>query len=298
MEQQEDPDMSMIYDLTEISGTFPPCPGVTGAQTKWYCVLDPETRQPIPNFDVCRSCVKSLEVILPPLKGFFVPGNLPADSFRTCDMRFESRRFRGYMDELETACIRAEEDDRAVDMRKFAKLAKRKASLRECEGDKQLQGEPWHFIPELPEFTVCEECYDEVVLPSIMKGSEVASRFNRSLRFVGRRDEAFSCQLYSPRMRSMFKKATTMDDFEMLGRETQVRREVERELKGEKAGLTKKYRSQLAAMANPEVTSRDALNQDVASRATSGVMTGRNDQNIRDVMNRLKEIDKEWKAWE
>jgi hypothetical protein len=56
-------------------------------------------------------------------------------------------------------------------MRRFADHARKMASTRECSMDDMVLGQAWHIMPRLPQFTVCEECYDEVVWPLIDAGS-------------------------------------------------------------------------------------------------------------------------------
>lgn len=42
-----------------------------------------------------------------------------------------------------------------------------------------LQKRGWHHLPQLPEFTVCDDCYHDVVWPAITSGSELAGQFTR-----------------------------------------------------------------------------------------------------------------------
>jgi hypothetical protein len=77
---------------------------------------------------------------------------------------------------------------------------------------------PWHYIPELPEFTICEDCYDDVVWP--LADSPIANMVSRTLKAIpGKRpvrDRLASCQLSSPRMRAKFRKAVQNEDFAYL----------------------------------------------------------------------------------
>jgi len=69
----------------------------------------------------------------------------------------------------------------------------------------------------VPEFTVCEECYDAVVWPMIEeddnnKKSDVANNFIRKRQVLS----LASCQLYSHRMREIFRRACRRNDLAYL----------------------------------------------------------------------------------
>ena len=67
----------------------------------------------------------------------------------------------------------------------------------------------------LPEFTVCEECYDTVVWPLIEDENntgDVTRNFIRNRQTV----PVASCQLYSERMRKVFRDAYRRNDMEYL----------------------------------------------------------------------------------
>lgn len=211
------------------------------AVRKWYSIIDPQTGHPIRNFDVCLACVKSIETLLPSLKGVFVktdhnyPPNLP----RVCDMRFDSKRFIHYFDSLETTADTASDSRYQVDTTELASLVKRFASLPECRRDTTLSNSYWYIITQLPDFTVCPECFDEVVLPGLAKGKAIPAMFNKAMQ----RRESASCQLYSERMRDIFEKAVNGNDYKLLAgkarerkaKEVQCKKEVA-EWKGVKGG--------------------------------------------------------------
>lgn len=70
-----------------------------------------------------------------------------------------------------------------------------------------------HTMPNLFEFTVCEQCYAEVIRPDVSRASELARQFdpNPSLMPSG-----FTCQLYSDRMRRVWSEAGSTGNLEYL----------------------------------------------------------------------------------
>jgi hypothetical protein len=123
--------------------------------------------------------------------------------------------------------------DRAVATRKLPdsmsliNLVERKLRIRECERDNMLLGGLWHFNPSMPDFTVCEDCYEEIVEPEARKNSDIALRFNRTVQPVYGEGIGTSCQLYSRRMRKVFRTAIKEDDIKYLGRKAKERRDAE-----------------------------------------------------------------------
>ena len=92
-------------------------------------------------------------------------------------------------------------------------------------------------MPQIPELTVCEECYDEVIWPLIEAGSALAGRFNRTLQLVASSNVGVSCQLYSRRTRKVFEEACRRDDFTGLRNAALHRWRVEREVQARRARL-------------------------------------------------------------
>jgi hypothetical protein len=233
-------DLKLISRLAEIADTIPPCLGKHEAVRHWYSIEDPKIGQPVRNFDVCYSCVKSIEAILPALKGIFVrvdhkgPPNLP----RVCDMRFDSVRFVHYFDALETAADSAD-DGYPPDMSEFVELAKQNASVQECPRDENRSDASWHYIHELKQFTVCPECFEEVIRPHLARKRPIPAMFSRTPLRV----PSASCQLYSPRMREIFERAVATNDYKLLATKARERRAKELHLKGELAQWKKKGRS-------------------------------------------------------
>jgi hypothetical protein len=217
-------DMKLFYGLANVSANYPQCLGKHEAVRQWYFLVDPKTRAPIHNFHVCASCVKSVEVILPAVRGLFQRDpNRPMGPSRICDFRFDSKRFIKYFDTLETTADKADENDAPPDPRPLVNLAKRMAKLPECQRDKDLIDRSWNVITQLPEFTVCEECFDEIVWPELEEKAAIPMMFNKALQRLPKA----SCQLYSPKMRGIFRTAVDVDDYKLLASKARERKTVE-----------------------------------------------------------------------
>ena len=231
--QTRDPNAVVVHKVIDTIVKEEPCPGKVGAVRKWFRLYDPESNRPVSTFDICPHCVRQLETILPNLKGQFIPAQMSnPHQKRTCDLTHESRRFARYVDTLEEISKQATEYRRAPNMLRFVRLTQKMAKTRECTRDNMVLGQPWHFIPNLPEFSVCEECYDAVVWPEISAGSELAGLFNRTLQLLPPSAMGVSCQLYSQRMRDIFVRCCRKNDWAGLTQSVLQRVKVERDLQG------------------------------------------------------------------
>lgn len=224
-------DLSLMSSLANIAATTPPCLGKHEALRKWYSIIDPETGHPIRNFDVCLACRESIVTLLPSLRGIFVriDQNGPSGLLRVCDMRFDSKRFIQYFDAFEMAADSTEDSRYTPDTSDLVDLVRRYASIPECPHDQAVSDSTWYIITQLPEFTVCRECFDEVVQPYLEKGKAIPSMFNMQ------RISYASCQLYSPRMRGIFREAVDDNDYKFLASKARERRLKELQFKKDMA---------------------------------------------------------------
>lgn len=208
--------LDLIYQLVHLPPATKPCPGKKGEVRAWYRIIDPETGTPVPNFEACSACVRGVEHMFPQLQGVFKRSTNPVQ--RTCDLTCESKRFGGYIAQLDLAAVRCEvERLREPNIQAFADHARRTARIRECTRDDKIRSQPWHFMPQLPEFTICEECFEDVVRAVIKQ--PIAAKINRTLQMLpgeGPHTNGVSCQLYSDRMRKVFKEAVQYNDFNLL----------------------------------------------------------------------------------
>ncbi|KAH7064857.1 hypothetical protein B0J12DRAFT_561266 [Macrophomina phaseolina] len=231
--------LDLIFSLASITDTEAPCPGETKDVRTWYGLRNNRGNDFIPNLYICERDVLYLEALMPTLGGCFQPMD---SSARICSFRSTSTRFPQYLDTLLEVHEQAlKSRTGAPDMAPFLNLASAHAWKRECTRDEILLGNPWHFLPGIPEFTVCEECYEDVVYPEVKRGSRLADDVTRTLQFVPSdaefTGEGNSCQLYSLRMRRVWARAVEDDDAVYLARKVRERRKIHRDLKNQERSL-------------------------------------------------------------
>ncbi|KFY70153.1 hypothetical protein V499_09406 [Pseudogymnoascus sp. VKM F-103] len=217
-------DLALLHQIAHISATTPPCLGGHEATRKWHSVRDPDSGRLVHNFGVCHACSQVVEALLPATRGLFVPTHpegAPAPK-RTCDLRFDSPRFLHYFDSLELLADRAGASGRALDSRPFVALAKRFVTTQPCRGDKEVFDSRWYSIAQLPELSVCAECFEEVVRPEAERRRAIAAMFA-----LGREVPVGNCGMHSRRMREVFREAVRKDDYVLLARAARERREKE-----------------------------------------------------------------------
>ncbi|KAI9801607.1 MAG: hypothetical protein M1825_003286 [Sarcosagium campestre] len=274
-------DLDLVYAIARIAASIEPCPEASGAPRSWFTLIHPDSGVGIPNFDVCPCCVRSVETLLPSLKGAFLRAR-PDPQPKTCDLRFSSTRFLGYIDKLESTAGKAERSGTKLDLVPFANYARKRASMRECAKDTIIRGQAWHIMPQLPEFTVCEECFHDVVWPAIEKGSKLADLFSRRLQMVAAYDQGVTCQLYSPRMQRIFQDAVGRNDLEFLRRKVRERREIEAKVQARWAELSP-YQQKL--MLTHGQAGRGQSNAEVQSQ-------------LSEAARKLAKVTEEWRKFE
>jgi len=214
-------DMRMFEELAHVDVSSVPCSRKKKALRQWHSVIDSSLGQPIQGFNACYSCVKNIEVLLPNLKGVFIKTtSYSAFPRRLCSLRVDSKRFVPYFDALETMSDRAAfHDAEPLDTQEFTQLAWKFSIMDECPQDTELADRHWYTITQLPEFTVCEECFDEVVRPEIQEKKALALMIDKTKQKLA----AASCQLSSERMRRVFREAADTGDFKLLESTTRER---------------------------------------------------------------------------
>ncbi len=241
--------IALLQNLNILPSGVLPCPGNQSDVRRWYHITDPTTKAPVNAFDVCSACVRSVELLYPELwrdKLFERPeGKLSQE--RTCSLNAGSKRFYAIFNELdELAKYSRKKDLRPKDIAKFAVSLRQKTRFRECARDAMLATTLWHYIPGLPEFTVCEECFDDVVWP--MRDMPIARDVIKTLQKVPiqRPDHyvaGISCQLYSERMRAIFKHACSRNDFDGFRHNAIMRYNVEHKLQEKHRTLEQEIRA-------------------------------------------------------
>ena len=222
---------SLVHNMILGIANEKPCPGRSPDIRNWRRVYDAKVSKFVPNFDVCPSCVRSVETLFPNLRGCFEPvPHADQRKKRVCHLNFESPRFARYVDLLDEISKQAHTHRREPNMIRFVDLAQSFSDVAHCCRDDQFRGVAWYFMPHLPDFTVCEDCYLSVIWPHRTRGSEIAKSFNSTPQPPHSMNAKMSCQLYSTRMRSLFEHCCQRNDFQELRKVATIRVNKEREL--------------------------------------------------------------------
>ena len=230
-------DAKLIHAMAQVAAQEPPCPGKTPSVRQWYRVVDSERGRQISGFDICSCCVRNLEIIFPILHSCFeISRSHRRGKKRTCMLRSESKRFPAFIDQLEAIAKQANESKKHPNPTPFIELAEESPTICECSADDMLLDQVWHTIPQIPELTVCEECFDEVIQPAA-SSSFLASLFSAHPKHVAPTNVGISCQLYSPRMRNVFTEACQRNDLAWLRSVAAKRYRIERDLQARRKDL-------------------------------------------------------------
>ncbi|SZF04138.1 unnamed protein product [Blumeria hordei] len=224
--------LDLFHELANIAETLPECLGEHETVRQWCSIINTRTGAPIRGFKVCLTCVKNVEILLPVLHGMFVYLDSYNAESGICALRSNSRRFVKYFDELEKIAVEANTEGAPPDPYALERLALHFDTFEECQLDTELFDCHWHIIPQLPEFTVCRECFNSVVWPLVEEGRDIPKMFSEEIHLVPRA----SCQLYSPYMRDAFLLAVTHNDYWMLASITRQRKEAELAFKANNVG--------------------------------------------------------------
>ncbi|KAK3685083.1 hypothetical protein B0T22DRAFT_210450 [Podospora appendiculata] len=237
-------DLHLLQEIASVAARHQSCAGGLPATRVWYSMMDPHAKRPISTFNVCRACARTVEVLLPSLAGVFVPLDTPAEPVRgVCELHFAPgrKRFLDYFDMLEVAFDQAFRSRTAPNVQELANNIRNVSLHDECQRNTPCVNRRWHVMQSLPEFTVCEECFDSVVWPLLEadEGGEIPRNFfkNRQSRPVA------ACQLYSERMREVFRKACYDDDFFYLEAKVLERLKAEADIKARYVELQKQDQS-------------------------------------------------------
>ncbi|KAF9738175.1 hypothetical protein PMIN06_005219 [Paraphaeosphaeria minitans] len=252
-QRRQSPDL--LYTLATIVDQERPCPGdreLGTDHTVWYGVSDPRDGIHVANFALCPCDLRMIEELFPSIKGYFTripsstsPYAIP--STYTCRLRVKSRRFPKYLDLLVELDAEAQALNQHPHIARFVQLAREHAFKAECQRDKPLLRKAWHFIPLLPELTVCQECFDELIWPHLAPPtasspstpSTIPKLFTRIIQPVPGEDLELgsSCCLYSPRMRTIFETAVREENFGYLERKVLERKSAEARLGRERRDI-------------------------------------------------------------
>jgi hypothetical protein len=241
--------LELIDSLADIADMERPCPGdrdVGSDRVTWYGVADQRDGVHVANFAICSCDKRMIETLWPTMQGYFtrLPSSYSSKFLQSymCSLRTSSRRFPKYLDLLSELDAEAQDLGQRPNIKRFIQMARDNAFKGECGRNKTYVRKPWLFIPSLPEFTVCEECYDELVWPayqSTTTPNTIPRLFNKALQLVPEEsfDVGSSCCLYSPRMRKVFDASVREADFTYLKRKAIERKRAETRIIREKKDI-------------------------------------------------------------
>jgi len=240
------PDLRLMLGVASVAARHQPCGGSEPATRIWYS-MGTDSRRTISTFQVCLSCARMVEALLPNLAGVFVPVDSHEPTWGICDLYYtpDRKRFIDYFDLMETISDQAVKKRMAPDILELADRVRNVSLLDECWRSTPIPNRRWYVMDAIPEFTVCEECFDAVVWP-LLEDEEIGAIPRNFFRSRQTRKLA-SCQLYSERMRNVFHVACQHDDFGFLEKQVWKRIQTLEEIK------QRHYQLQQADPNDPEV---------------------------------------------
>lgn len=221
-------DLSLIQGMADLVARQKlPCSGSVRATRVWYSIIDPETRRCIPKFTVCRPCAEAVQTLFPSLKGEFVTADRAAEPRPgKCSLHFtpNRNRFLTYFDALESTHDHAVYTGTGPRIQRLAKKISLFAEVDECPRDEPRRNMQWYMMAHIPEMTVCEECFLDVVYPELEtqleaavssgpgKGTDVSPVVRNFYQEPHTIKHSTVCQMASPRMRDLFRRACRRED--------------------------------------------------------------------------------------
>ncbi|KAK0720062.1 hypothetical protein B0H67DRAFT_175283 [Lasiosphaeris hirsuta] len=234
------PDLRLLEGVAAVAARYQSCPGSKPANRDWNTMMAPNSKLPITRFTVCPSCASMIEVILPSLAGIFIPldpSHTPTRGICALHFKPERKRFLDYFDAMEATADRALSRRSSPKILELADRVRTISLIDECQRNTPVLNHRWHVLDGLPEFTVCEECYDTVIWPMLEEDerdrSDIPDRFIRTRQAK----PIATCQLYSNRMREVFRRAVKRDDLRYLETRVLEKLEAEAELKAQYSEL-------------------------------------------------------------
>lgn len=212
------PDLTMVRKASVLPTGARPCEGSRSDVRTWWKLIDPATDRAVPDFFACSACIGSIHQIFPDLPDQFRRDVLNQE--KVCSLQQSSKHFNTMVEQLDQISEKCRDRGKssARYMQPFVDHVRRATRHPECARETLLSNRAWHFTNDLPEFTICEACYEEVVWPQREK--PIARDISKTTKIVPQ--SAFkgfggskpsndslgtyptSCQLYSDRMRRLF----------------------------------------------------------------------------------------------
>lgn len=240
-------DLRLFQDVSRIvtdhSRHEDSCPGSRADSRPWYSVYDPARGGPVPEFNVCHECAAIVGALMPNLKE--VLETRGASGYGVCALHCGAGKgdrgpFLQYIDALERASddAAAQQGAEVSEARLAEDLAHVVAGtgagagagsggalLPPCPRDRGASNQKWWHLEWLPDLSVCPSCYEEAAFPLLDESPRSAERFR-----MKRGKLAWgTCQLYSERMRAVFREACRTDNRRLLVEAVLDRRDREEE---------------------------------------------------------------------
>ena len=244
--------------LAEVSQEELPCPESQLEDDRtWYHLRDDETGRDFKHFHICAHCVCSLEAIYPRLGDMFHRSkDLKKDEPRVCNLRSDVTRFGKYLNSFVTMAAEAESlpKNAIPPTSDFIWEVKWMTVISPCNGSAVHYGQDMHSHPDLPQFTICEECYYKTVRPLLKtvprpnsssfsnnnKASDSDTHFIHRITPEAKEIVAGStCKLYSPRMQQIFEVSVRDNDWEYLSKAVKKRNDLLMDLEEAKTALAR-----------------------------------------------------------
>ncbi|KAL2127768.1 hypothetical protein VTI74DRAFT_10184 [Chaetomium olivicolor] len=223
-------------------------------QRTWYTVQDPQTgAQPLPGWTVCGHCVLNIQACCPSVAPAWAPLRPEAATRASCAMVpsdcYDDTRTMQILQQIggcavSAAILRRPDLSQLIGWLRANPPPPRGGSGLAHPSSFPGMGAAAHVnglcprnIPSttlrcytmqgLVDFTVCEQCYSDVIRPDVDNGISMARQFDADPSAIA---SGFTCQLYSDRMRQVWREAASTGNLAYLQQKVSERRMKERDL--------------------------------------------------------------------
>ena len=214
-------DFELFKTAASILTSSVPCPGRELKEGRKWTV-------PGTDFDYCDTCYSVITLMFPTC-GRHLISRANTSQPRTCDfVPSKSSRYSTMIDAfsaVETGRVAWSEVDVWL---------KQRSQFPECGTDTKFTGRWWHRCPEIsPSWVACQECYLDAV-----SGTAFESKFTKTAGPDEDVAKAFSCQIYSQRMRGIYSQACAGNSFSMFVAAALERLSIQESLQTQMSTLT------------------------------------------------------------
>ncbi|KAK3904533.1 hypothetical protein C8A05DRAFT_13589 [Staphylotrichum tortipilum] len=214
------------------------------SQRTWYTIQDPQIgAQPLQGWTVCAACLISIQTCCPAIATSFAPLHPPGPRDSTCAFvpsdAYDDMRSGEMLQQVGGCAVTSGLLGRPDVSQLVSWLRENPPRPRGglsgsspapsglCPRNSPSTTLRCHTMRRLFNFTVCEQCFADVIQPDLARGVELARKFDMAPNAM---PSDFTCQLYSDRMRRVWSEAVSTGDFEHLRQKVGERRAKEREV--------------------------------------------------------------------